>query len=103
MSDGRTVEDLLREPAPRVLGTLVDGPTAALALLDRLATDDRSALADHHRMHAVRAHLLEMAGDAAPAMHHYRRAAALTTGTPEQRCLTTKAARLHESSPPPLG
>ncbi|MFJ7967745.1 RNA polymerase sigma factor [Streptomyces sp. NPDC096324] len=80
---------------------MADGPTAALALLDRLAADDRGALADHHRMHAVRAHLLEMAGDPIPAMHHYRQAAALTTSTPERRYLTTKAAHLYESSPLP--
>lgn len=82
---------------------MVDGPAAALALLDRLATEGRGALVDHHRMHAVRAHLLEMAGDPTPAMHHYRLAAALTTSTPEQRYLTTKAARLHESSRPTTG
>lgn len=80
---------------------MVDGPTAALALLDGLATDDKSPLTDHHRMHAVRAHLLEMAGAPTPALHHYRRAAALTTSTPEHRYLTTKAAHLHESSPAP--
>ncbi|MGW1962616.1 RNA polymerase sigma factor [Streptomyces sp. NPDC001935] len=82
---------------------MVDGPAAALALLDRLATEGRGALVDHHRMHAVRAHLLEMAGDTTPATHHYRLAAALTTSTPEQRYLTTKAARLHESSRPTTG
>ncbi|MEV6193054.1 DUF6596 domain-containing protein [Streptomyces sp. NPDC051920] len=80
---------------------MIDGPAAALALLDGLTTDDKSPLADHHRMHAVRAHLLEMAGSPTPALHHYRLAAALTTSTPEHRYLTTKAAHLHESSPAP--
>ncbi|MFI0965968.1 RNA polymerase sigma factor [Streptomyces sp. NPDC021080] len=82
---------------------MADGPAAALALLDELAAEDRGPLAGHHRMHAVRAHLLEMAGEAASALRHYRLAAALTTSTPEQRYLTTKAARLYESSRPPTG
>uniref|UniRef100_A0AAU3IBB0 RNA polymerase sigma factor n=1 Tax=Streptomyces sp. NBC_01393 TaxID=2903851 RepID=A0AAU3IBB0_9ACTN len=82
---------------------MVDGPAAALALLDRLDADDRGPLAGHHRTHAVRAHLLEMAGEPTPALRHYRLAAALTTSIPEQRYLTTKAARLHRSSPPSTG
>lgn len=82
---------------------MVDGPAAALALLDRLDVDDRGPLAGHHRTHAVRAHLLEMAGEPTPALRHYRLAAALTTSIPEQRYLTTKAARLHRSSPPSTG
>ncbi|MEU4085265.1 RNA polymerase sigma factor [Streptomyces aureus] len=77
---------------------MTDGPATALELLDRLEARDRNPLAGHHRMHAVRAHLLEMAGQPAPALHHYREAAALTTSTPEQRYLTTKAARLYERS-----
>ncbi|MFD9125643.1 RNA polymerase sigma factor [Kitasatospora sp. NPDC059571] len=73
---------------------MVDGPVAALALLDRLDTD-RGPLAGHHRVPAVRAHLLEMAGDHASALSHYRLAAALTTSTPEQRYLTARAAEAH--------
>ncbi|MFE9867164.1 RNA polymerase sigma factor [Streptomyces sp. NPDC005506] len=73
---------------------MVDGPGAALALLDELDTDN-GPLHDHHRVHAVRAHLLEMAGDIPSALVHYRAAAARTTSTPEQRYLTAKAARLH--------
>lgn len=60
-------------------------------------------LTGHPRTHAVRAHLLEMAGEPAPALRHYRLAAVLTTSIPEQRYLTTKAARLHRSSPPATG
>ena len=41
---------------------MVEGPAAGLAVLDDLEQDKR--LARHHRLHAVRAHLLEMAGDA---------------------------------------
>ncbi|WP_392667382.1 RNA polymerase sigma factor [Streptomyces sp. LN785] len=73
---------------------MVSGPTAALTLLDKLDADN-GPLHDHHRVHAVRAHLLEMAGDTASALVHYRAAAARTTNTPEQRFLTAKAARLH--------
>ncbi|MFE1291470.1 RNA polymerase sigma factor [Streptomyces sp. NPDC058751] len=81
---------------------MVDGPAAALALLDQLTADDRGPLAGHHRTHAVRAHLLETAGEPARAAYHYRLAAALTTSTPEQRYLTAKAARSYELSRPPI-
>ncbi|WP_028801114.1 RNA polymerase sigma factor [Streptomyces sp. 142MFCol3.1] len=79
---------------------MVDGPRAGLALLDRLTTDDRGPLTGHHRVHAVRAHLLEMAGESTSAVDQYRLAAALTTNAPEQRYLTTKAAQLHQRSRP---
>ena len=51
---------------------MVDGPLAALSLVDTVA--DR--LGEHHRFHAVRAHLLEMAGDPSAAVEAYRQAAA---------------------------
>ncbi len=69
---------------------MADGPSAGLALLD--AVDER--LAGHYRLDAVRAHLLEMAGDTRAAMAHYRAAAGRTTNLPEQRYLTAQAARL---------
>ncbi|MGW4897710.1 RNA polymerase sigma factor [Kitasatospora sp. NPDC004240] len=89
---------------------MVDGPRAALELLDHLDADG-GLPADLHRVHAVRAHLLEMAGETAAALDHYRAAAARTTSVPEQRYLTTRAARLHRhagrTSPglaqPPVG
>ncbi len=68
---------------------MVDGPTAGLALLDGL--DER--LGDHHRLHAVRAHLLEQAGDRAGAAAAFTAAAARTANLREQRYLTTRAAR----------
>lgn len=71
---------------------MVDGPTAGLALLETLSADRR--LAGHHRLHAVRAHLLEMAGDPAAARAGYLEAARRTTSQPEQRYLTARAARL---------
>ncbi len=74
---------------------MVDGPAAALELLDRLDTDS-GPLAGFHRVPAVRAHLLEMAGDTAAALHHYRAAATLTVSLPEQRYLITKASTLEQ-------
>jgi predicted RNA polymerase sigma factor len=73
-----------------VAAAMADGPSAGLALLDTVA----ERLNDHYRVDAVRAHLLEMAGDTDAAVAHYRAAAARTTSLPEQRYLTTQAARL---------
>lgn len=66
-----------------------DGPLAGLRALDGL--DD--ALGDHHRLHAVRAHLLERSGDHDRASELYLRAARLTTSTAERDHLTKLAAR----------
>jgi len=73
---------------------MVDGPRAGLDLLAPLADDDRTA--GHHRLAAVRAHLLELAGDLPAARTAYREAARLTTSLPEQRYLDARAARLGE-------
>ncbi|GLY50249.1 sigma-70 family RNA polymerase sigma factor [Lentzea sp. NBRC 102530] len=70
------------------------GPEDGLALLQPLLDDP--AMRRHHRTHAVRAHLLEMAGDLAAALDGYRRAAALATGLPEQRYLNSRISRLAE-------
>jgi RNA polymerase sigma factor (sigma-70 family) len=75
-----------------VAAAMVHGPRAGLDLLDALDRDGR--LADHHRLDAVRAHLLEMAGDPAAARVAYRAAARRTTSRPEQRYLEGRAARL---------
>jgi RNA polymerase sigma factor (sigma-70 family) len=71
---------------------MADGPQAGLAVMAPLANDER--MAGHHRLHAVRAHLLEMAGARAEALAEYREAARLTTSVPEQRYLRTRATRL---------
>jgi RNA polymerase sigma factor (sigma-70 family) len=71
---------------------MVDGPAAGLKLLDEL--DER--LPGHYRLDAVRAHLYELAGDVPAAIAAYQTAASRTTNTPEQRYLTTQAARLQE-------
>ena len=74
---------------------MVHGPTKALELLDALQTDPR--LADHHRLDAVRAHLLELAGDHTGAVKHYRAAAGKTASLPERNYLLAQAARLSSS------
>lgn len=73
-----------------VAAAMAHGPSAGLELLD--AADER--LAGHYRLDAVRAHLLEMAGDDEAALAHYRAAAERTTNLVERRYLTTQAARL---------
>jgi len=73
----------------------VHGPVLGLAQLE-LAEDD-PALRGHHRVAAVRAHLLEMSGDLAAARAAYLEAARLTLSAPEQRYLASRAAAL---SPP---
>jgi predicted RNA polymerase sigma factor len=71
---------------------MVDGPVVALAELQDASADP--ALAGHHRLAAVRAHLLEMAGDLDGAREQYRLAARHTLSMPEQRYLNSRAARL---------
>jgi RNA polymerase sigma factor (sigma-70 family) len=70
----------------------VHGPRAGLALLDSL--DDDKRVAEHHRLDAVRGHLLELAGEPAAAREAYARAARRTVSLPEQRYLEAKSARL---------
>jgi predicted RNA polymerase sigma factor len=71
---------------------MVSGPRAALDVLASLDADGR--LTRHHRLHAVRAHLLELAGDLEGAGVEYRAAALLTTSRPEQQYLRERADRL---------
>ncbi|HEY3742931.1 MAG TPA: DUF6596 domain-containing protein [Bryobacteraceae bacterium] len=78
-----------------IAAAMVHGPRKGLELLDALDSDGR--LRGHHRLDAVRAHLLEMAGDRAGAIVHYRLAAGRTTSLPERDYLTTQAARLSSS------
>jgi RNA polymerase sigma factor (sigma-70 family) len=92
--------ELLQQLAPSPVVTLnhavalamVRGPLAGLELLATLDADAR--MAGHHRLDAVRAHLLELAGETAAAREHYRAAARRTTSLPEQRYLQGRAARL---------
>ncbi len=77
-----------------VAAAMVHGPAAGLAILDGLG----DALPAHHRVDAVRAHLLEQAGDVEGAIASYNAAARTTTSLPEQRYLTMRVARLRSSS-----
>jgi predicted RNA polymerase sigma factor len=72
---------------------MVEGPTAGLGVLDKVA--DR--LGPSHRPDAVRAHLLELAGELGGAVAHYRAAARRATSVPERRHLAMRAARLARS------
>jgi len=74
---------------------MVHGPHAGLEELDRLQTDSR--LGHDHRLHAVRGHLFEMAGDHAAARDSYLAAAARTTSLPQQRYLHTQAEQLESA------
>jgi predicted RNA polymerase sigma factor len=64
----------------------VHGPAAALAALDQVTG------ADPYRVTAVRAHLLDEAGDRAAARALYLEAARVTTSVPERRYLLARAA-----------
>ena len=75
-----------------IAAAMVHGPTKGLELLDALKADTR--IANHHRWDAVRAHLLEMAGDRDGAVKHYRAAAGKTGSLPERNYLLIQAARL---------
>jgi len=75
-----------------IAAAMVHGAAKGLELLDALKADAR--LANHHRMDAVRAHLLELAGDPEAAVRHYRAAAGKTGSLPERNYLLTQAARL---------
>jgi RNA polymerase sigma factor (sigma-70 family) len=75
-----------------IAAAMVHGAKKGLELLDALKADAR--LADHHRLDAVRAHLLELAGDREAAVRHYRAAAGKTGSLPERNYLLTQAARL---------
>ena len=71
---------------------MVHGSRAGLALLETLDSDER--MAQTHRLEAVRAHLLELAGERHAARESYLRAARMTASVPEQRYLALRAARL---------
>ncbi len=90
-----TLYDLLHTITPgpmvelnRIVATaMVHGPHTALG---RLAEVEPS-LAGHHRVHAVRAHLLDLAGDHETARTHYAQAARTTLSLPERHYLEQRA------------
>jgi RNA polymerase sigma factor (sigma-70 family) len=97
--------ELLERVSPNPMVTLnhavaiamVQGPEAGLERLSTL--DDDTRVANHHRLDAVRAHLLELAGDRAAARAGYHAAARRTTSLPERRYLEGRAALLRDGEP----
>jgi predicted RNA polymerase sigma factor len=91
--------ELLQRIAPGPMVTLnrivavamVEGPQVGLEQLAAVEADP--ALAGHHRVDAVRAHLLDIAGDREAARAQYRLAARRTLSIPEQRYLESRAAQ----------
>ena len=75
---------------------MVNGPAAGLKRLEELERDPR--IAGHYRLDAVRAHLLERAGDREGATAGFRRAAEGTSSIPERNYLLLQAARLRGPS-----
>jgi predicted RNA polymerase sigma factor len=74
---------------------MVHGPAPALRALASAATEP--ALAGHHRLYAVRAHLRAQAGDVAAAVADYQQAARLTLSNAERRYLEGRARALGSS------
>jgi RNA polymerase sigma factor (sigma-70 family) len=97
--------DLLNKIAPGPMVTLnrvvavamVHGARAGLEQLAEAQADP--ALAGHHRLAAVHAHLLDMAGDHEAARVQFRLAARRTLSVPEQRYLESRAERPGTASP----
>ena len=75
-----------------IAGAMVHGPTLGLEQLEVLAEDAR--VRGHYRLHAVRAHLHERAGDVERAIDEYRAAVEGTTSIAERSYLVARAARL---------
>jgi predicted RNA polymerase sigma factor len=75
-----------------IAAAMVHGPATGLELL--AALDAAGGLRGHHRMDAVRAHLLALSGDVGRAIADFRTAAERTGSLPERNYLLAKAARL---------
>ena len=86
----RRTPEPMAELGRAVAVAMVRGPRAGL---DELASLEER-LAGHHRLEAVRGHLLERAGDLEAARTAYQLAAQRTLSRPEIRYLQMRAARL---------
>jgi predicted RNA polymerase sigma factor len=75
-----------------IAAAMVHGPKKGINLLEELKGDPR--IAEHHRLDAVRAHLLEMAGESEAAARCYRAGAGKTGNLAERNYLLMQAARL---------
>jgi RNA polymerase sigma factor (sigma-70 family) len=95
-----TLYRILERIAPNPMVTLnravalaeTSGADAALELLADLDADPR--MKNHHRLHAVRAHLLQMSGDVSAAREQYKLAARGTASVTERRYLESRASGL---------
>ncbi len=95
--------DLLERLAPNPVVSLnravalgvVHGPEAGLEAVREL---DAGVLAGNHRLLAVRAHLLEQAGDRSAAAACFQEAARLAGSQPERRFLLSRAAETSSGS-----
>jgi len=91
--------ELLDQIAPNPMATLnralavamVAGPEAGLRLLASLDGDER--VSGHHRLYAMRGHLLQMTGSLAQARAAFEEAARRTASVPEKRYLSHRAQR----------
>jgi RNA polymerase sigma factor (sigma-70 family) len=89
--------ELLDQIAPNPMATLnralavamVRGAEAGLELLASLDSDER--VSRHHRLYAMRGHLLELAGSPAQARAAFEEAARRTASAPEKRYLLNRA------------
>jgi RNA polymerase sigma factor (sigma-70 family) len=89
--------ELLDRAAPNPMATvnralavaMVHGPPAGLAVLASLEGDSR--VARHHRLFAMRGHLLELDGAPAAARAAFEEAARRTASAPEKRYLLRRA------------
>jgi RNA polymerase sigma factor (sigma-70 family) len=68
---------------------MVRGPEAGLELLASLGSDER--VSGHHRLYAMRGHLLQLAGSLTEARGAFEEAARRTASTPEKRYLLHRA------------
>jgi RNA polymerase sigma factor (sigma-70 family) len=84
--------DLLTVTAPGPMVALNRIVAVAMVHGPRKALDELSTLdLDHYRVHAVRAHLLDLHGEHDQARQEYEKAAKLTLSAPEQRYLRSRS------------
>jgi RNA polymerase sigma factor (sigma-70 family) len=81
-----------------VAAAMVHGPAAGLKQIAEIEGDGHWK--QNHRLEAVRAHLLERAGEEEQAREAYRKAAAGTNSMPERNYLLMQAARLENCGAP---
>jgi predicted RNA polymerase sigma factor len=76
--------------------SMIAGPRAGLERIRQIKADPR--INADRRFHAVRAHMLEMAGERAAALDAYRAAARAATNLQQQRYLNEQISRLADCS-----